>query len=600
MAGGEQFNDDVDNELAHLLGETENSSGDRPDYGTGLARFLARMDDVVDCLLRLSVTIRDPAPYDQFKSRVDTSQYEPHDINHVREKFPKLDPRVIMRLGKASTQRRGYFKYREDHHRRLQEGLRPDGDVHQGSEGGGTTVASPIPQHLSDSTQLNYAMPDTASSETSATSYARSINLDASEIHLPPLPKEHADGPFLCPFCFMIISADTRHEWKYVLLLLLILKHDGFTNSSLFCHRKHVFRDLRPYVCIWNDCVSTGQDFQKRKDWISHMTREHWRQWDCPFGCSTPLDDSRALESHLKGIHAEKLDTRRATEILVRISRIDTGKANGDCPLCWNFEVKSIRQYASHVGHHLEQLALFALPNLDECEEEDREDRASQTNEDEKRKADSLKHPNETSKSEVPDHDKVEESPAYAKKHTSETSSESGSSVQGREDEGSSPEGLMSETGDHSELGVQPSEQIIKPGVLGNHPENDAEQARDSKRTEDREGSLYPRNAETHQPHERDKGQPSNDDLPISLDRLSISAHRDTERQQPRDSLERPSVKAHAGSSSSSRSKYVREKIWYCAWCNFGPLDWTYDRSCVECGRQRDQYCRIDYKIRLP
>ncbi|KAH8758434.1 hypothetical protein F5883DRAFT_502279, partial [Diaporthe sp. PMI_573] len=354
MAGGEQFNDDVDNELAHLLGETENSSGDRPDYGTGLARFLVRMGDVVDCLLRLSVTIRDPAPYDQFKSRVDTSQYEPHDINHVREKFPKLDPRVIMRLGKASTQRRGYFKYREDHHRRLQEGLRPDGDVHQGSEGGGTTVASPIPQHLSDSTQLNYAMPDTASSETSATSYARSINLDASEIHLPPLPKEHADGPFLCPFCFMIISADTRHEWKY-----------------------HVFRDLRPYVCIWNDCVSTGQDFQKRKDWISHMTREHWRQWDCPFGCSTPLDDSRALESHLKGIHAEKLDTRRATEILVRISRIDAGKANGDCPLCWNFEVKSIRQYASHVGHHLEQLALFALPNLDECEEEDREDRAS-------------------------------------------------------------------------------------------------------------------------------------------------------------------------------------------------------------------------------
>lgn len=52
------------------------------------------------------------------------------------------------------------------------------------------------------------------------------------------------------------------------------------------------------------------------------------------------------------------------------------------------------------------------------------------------------------------------------------------------------------------------------------------------------------------------------------------------------------------GSSSSRRSKYVQDKKWYCAWCNFGPLDWTYDTSCVECGRQRDQYCHIEYKTR--
>ncbi|KAK2601120.1 hypothetical protein N8I77_010590 [Diaporthe amygdali] len=53
-----------------------------------------------------------------------------------------------------------------------------------------------------------------------------------------------------------------------------------------------------------------------------------------------------------------------------------------------------------------------------------------------------------------------------------------------------------------------------------------------------------------------------------------------------------------AGGSSSHRSKYVQEKKWFCAWCHFGPLDWTYDTHCLECGRARDQYCRIEYRSR--
>ncbi|KAI7785723.1 hypothetical protein LA080_006289 [Diaporthe eres] len=54
---------------------------------------------------------------------------------------------------------------------------------------------------------------------------------------------------------------------------------------------------------------------------------------------------------------------------------------------------------------------------------------------------------------------------------------------------------------------------------------------------------------------------------------------------------------SHRGSSSRG-SKYVQEKKWYCAWCNFGPLDWTYDTHCADCGRVRDQYCRVEYQTR--
>lgn len=47
-------------------------------------------------------------------------------------------------------------------------------------------------------------------------------------------------------------------------------------------------------------------------------------------------------------------------------SRDDLTRANGNCPLCWDDEIMSSHQYQSHVGHHLEQLALFVLPGAEE------------------------------------------------------------------------------------------------------------------------------------------------------------------------------------------------------------------------------------------
>jgi hypothetical protein len=51
-------------------------------------------------------------------------------------------------------------------------------------------------------------------------------------------------------------------------------------------------------------------------------------------------------------------------------SRDDLALANGNCPLCWEYEIVSSLQYQSHVGQHLEQLALFALPGAKAAEEQ--------------------------------------------------------------------------------------------------------------------------------------------------------------------------------------------------------------------------------------
>lgn len=139
------------------------------------------------------------------------NHYEPYYIAHVREKFPWLDIVVSQRLGRALTQRRRYFKSRENHSRRLQERLGLDKYAYSESEYDRTTVSSATPQHLSDSAQTN------------PTDFEATISNNVAEVFqgweeqregLPPLPKEHAEGPFLCPFCYMIISIDTQNEWK--------------------------------------------------------------------------------------------------------------------------------------------------------------------------------------------------------------------------------------------------------------------------------------------------------------------------------------------------------------------------------------------------
>ncbi|KAK4145085.1 uncharacterized protein C8A04DRAFT_27082 [Dichotomopilus funicola] len=278
-------------------------------------RILDDVGHIVDCLFRLAITIRNPAPHDHFKSRVGTdlvSVYEQWDIEHIREKFPNALPELAERLGKATARRRQYFKYREEHVGELAEGL----DTAEVVEGDGgdkaTTKASSIPNYLKESHAIdNFAEVD-AESNISRTSYAVSTASE-TQLRVPPLPEESSDGPFQCPYCRTIVSINTRHDWK-----------------------KHVFRDLRPYRCPYGSlCDGFGS--------------------------------VRDFEEHVKGKHS----THGSFDTLQRLSsHTDLARAKGNCPLCSDFHIISHKQYISHVAAHLEQLALFGLPSTNSEGEE--------------------------------------------------------------------------------------------------------------------------------------------------------------------------------------------------------------------------------------
>ncbi|KAG6362468.1 hypothetical protein INS49_010698 [Diaporthe citri] len=84
-------------------------------------------------------------------------------------------------------------------------------------------------------------------------------------------------------------------------------------------------------------------------------------------------------------MNGRELSSQVVDHVSALSSRIDVKKANGKCPMCQEFEVNTIRQYRSHIGHHLEQIALFALPNTDDSDGNGNENEESQENEDDDR-----------------------------------------------------------------------------------------------------------------------------------------------------------------------------------------------------------------------
>lgn len=330
-------------------------------------QILLQLKNDVNCLMRLAVTIRNPAPHEHFKLRMPAlvSPFNASHTEHVMHKFPRLQPEVAERLGRALANRRLYLRYREGHHARLKEGIKDERELHEKEEsrGGVTTEASWLPKdNPEDNDTRPWSWRDDISEQT-GTSYAPSC-LDDPELRIPPIPPEYADGLFLCPYCFLHISIENRYQWKYASLMTEKLMNQWLLTPEMI--RQHVFNDLQPYNCLEPGCSRAENGFVRRKDWFSHMVQEHWRTWTCPLECVERFTTSSTFSEHMSQIHGSPITSPEA----ISGSREDLAQAKGKCPLCWEHEIVNSHQYRSHVGHHLEQLALFVLPRAEEVEEQ--------------------------------------------------------------------------------------------------------------------------------------------------------------------------------------------------------------------------------------
>ena len=153
--------------------------------------------------------------------------------------------------------------------------------------------------------------------------------------------------------------------------------------TPLTVPRKHVYQDLQPYVCSSPGCSFEHATFASRHDWAEHEF-VHYREKvsrlciECDFQSS----DAEQLQQHASESHANLLmtDLQKVTKWISREK----------CPFCLSNPAFSHKQLVSHVGKHMQEVALAAIPISALTSEKEDSDLAHEDSEEENLMADPL------------------------------------------------------------------------------------------------------------------------------------------------------------------------------------------------------------------
>ncbi|KAK7550378.1 hypothetical protein IWX91DRAFT_405311 [Phyllosticta citricarpa] len=291
---------------------------------TVLGQLMEPIKEVISMLLRTSMVIRKPAPHDHFGNfnQVSTTHFEEFDLRHVQDKFPMASPTLVKRLARATSSRHNYLKYREDRQINLSAGLDSLGDCGQENK----------------NLDLD-AFSEAGRTETSFASSFQGANNNVFK--LPRIPKAVAA---VARFNARLVLGSSRRR-----LRIRGTENQIQTDSS----RKHVSKDLAPYVCTFDSCSTPFRRFEKRREWFEHEL-SHRSKWKCPLNCEIVFNTQEYLSEHLKGHSGTFIDPSGECQV-----RPDATSSVG-CAL--RPEVLPLAQLQSHLGEHQQQLALFALP----------------------------------------------------------------------------------------------------------------------------------------------------------------------------------------------------------------------------------------------
>ncbi|KAI0533156.1 hypothetical protein GGR58DRAFT_517148 [Xylaria digitata] len=134
--------------------------------------------------------------------------------------------------------------------------------------------------------------------------------------------------------------------------------------------KRHVFRDLRPYVCTFSDCLDPDRLFTTRRDWKYHEMQLHRRQWICQ-SCNCEYTSKSEMASHIRYVHNSSIKDRELNAVLDISERpIDEAHVY-KCPFCYG--TMSMKKLFDHMAYHMEALALFSLPRNHEDTKETEE-----------------------------------------------------------------------------------------------------------------------------------------------------------------------------------------------------------------------------------
>ena len=335
------------------------------DSGSSLQQLSEDIEECVSCLVKLGVVLKDPAPDEIYKEHPgDDGAAE--DVEIARRMFPKASKILLHRLGLANWRRRKELlnmkaqgdtnwslKTPADHRKHTSHPVLDFQSLNfRSSKEWLTAVAS---DHLVSSPGSSYTGAASADesifsradyfSSRTATSVAESENLKSIkrfEIPKPPIALKPG-SIFDCAYCGQEIIF-------------------GLQVSSAQDWDSHVFLDLEPYVCTFDDCVRASKTFGVRQDWFRHELEAHRlkKRWSCQ-SCHLDYDEAEDIELHLSEKHKLSED-RDELSLMVSLCENYSGQDINQqpCPFC-GVSTSTPNRLEDHIADHMEQLALKCI-----------------------------------------------------------------------------------------------------------------------------------------------------------------------------------------------------------------------------------------------
>lgn len=217
------------------------------------------------------------------------------------------------------------------------------------SETGPSTIVSGVDTIL---TKIPLVDQDSSTSVTDAS--------QASVLQLLNLPQAPVDltktQSFDCPYCHFELP--------------LAFSSGGMGEREWAAH---VYHDLKPYMCTFDDCVYESRLYGDKSAWFQHELNFHRSQlvWSCSM-CQTDFETADHLKAHIELDH-KLLPTHQLSLIQEGCRRYGQNPVQQqDCNLCGQ-PFDNVDEIEDHIGNHLETYALATLLNDEILDEEELE-----------------------------------------------------------------------------------------------------------------------------------------------------------------------------------------------------------------------------------
>jgi hypothetical protein len=192
-----------------------------------LYRLRDTISTLISSLLRLTISIQTPAPFDIYNKSmsIDVSKHTQGDLEGIEGHFPNILDYLKQRILESTLQRRRILQYNKAEHENKASDLLSEDSSNEGSDydpqEDDDEDATPELEEPTDQSEwqaiLESQAHDYEADASSMTSYGSTDSQSGEARPRVPSPPPQArleDDIYECPYCFSLVDASSRYQWK--------------------------------------------------------------------------------------------------------------------------------------------------------------------------------------------------------------------------------------------------------------------------------------------------------------------------------------------------------------------------------------------------